>query len=213
MIKPTIDELARRTANIAAEVAKVADECANRSSTIRDRNAHAATLMRAGEQLRELGDRMAVLPANVARGTRDDLALASHGPTTNSARSTYRVLLIDDEAMLRRAMRRLLSPLHDVVVASDGRAALDLLVSGERFDVILCDMVMPVMDGAMFYAELLRTLPMLAPQVIFTTGACSGAAIDKFVAKHDPVILAKPISRELLLAMVNRVGENPNHEA
>ena len=51
------------------------------------------------------------------------------------------------EALVATALRRVLTPEHEVVTLSDGREALRRIAAGERFDVILCDLMMPEMSG------------------------------------------------------------------
>jgi DNA-binding NarL/FixJ family response regulator len=69
--------------------------------------------------------------------------------TTRSQASPIRILLVDDHAMVRRGMRDFLE-LHDdllvVAEAGDGAAAIDLVAS-ERPDVVIMDLLMPVIDG------------------------------------------------------------------
>src|SRR4051794_38301911 len=58
-----------------------------------------------------------------------------------------RILVVDDERLNRMLLRRrLTADGHDVVEAADGREALDVL-RREVIDVVLLDLVMPVMDG------------------------------------------------------------------
>jgi CheY-like chemotaxis protein len=65
-----------------------------------------------------------------------------------------RVLVVDDEPAIGRALARLLErDLHHVVVVGRGEDALHLLLS-ERFDVILCDVTMPEMTGIELYERL-----------------------------------------------------------
>ena len=63
----------------------------------------------------------------------------------------YRVLLVDDHAPLRTALRRLLAHYHGIRIvgeASDGQQAIELIASGLRLpDVILMDINMPKMNG------------------------------------------------------------------
>src|SRR5262249_38893292 len=58
-----------------------------------------------------------------------------------------RILAVDDEALLLKAYRRMLSDVHEVVTALGGHEALRTLQHDASFDVILCDLQMPEMSG------------------------------------------------------------------
>ena len=81
-----------------------------------------------------------------------------------------RVLILDDEAVVGRALQRLLQSQCEVLVLVQGREALAQVASGRRFDAILCDLMMPEMSGPRFYEELSRLAPEQAQRVIFMTG-------------------------------------------
>ncbi len=61
-----------------------------------------------------------------------------------------RLLLIDAEPAVGTSVRRLLQEVHEVHSVQDVRLALQLLSRGERYDAILCDMVLPGMSGVDF---------------------------------------------------------------
>ena len=80
------------------------------------------------------------------------------------------ILVIDDEPSIVHALRRLLQRDGYVVeTAGNGRYALAAL-QAKRYDVILCDLHMPDVDGPAFYAILVRQYPALRHRVIFLTG-------------------------------------------
>lgn len=60
---------------------------------------------------------------------------------------------------------------HDVVAESSGRGALDRIAASDRYDVILCDLVMPWMPGMDLHDELTKADPLSAAAMIFLTGA------------------------------------------
>src|SRR5204862_2714783 len=69
-------------------------------------------------------------------------------PGTAPAVPPGRVLVVDDSRMNRLTLARLLEQLgHAVVEAEDGREALDRLASGGAIDLVLLDVVMPVLAG------------------------------------------------------------------
>jgi DNA-binding NarL/FixJ family response regulator len=80
-----------------------------------------------------------------------------------------RVLVVDDEALFRQGIARLVDAAPDLEVvaqASDGREAV-AVVRAPRPDLVLLDMQMPVMDGLSAAAEILREAP--APAVVILT--------------------------------------------
>ena len=67
-------------------------------------------------------------------------------------------------------MRRLLTPPHEVVEAESGSEALEMLADDRFFDVIICDLMMPEVDGPTVYEALRRSAPDLLKRMVFLTG-------------------------------------------
>ena len=65
-----------------------------------------------------------------------------------------RLLIIDDDAAVGAALKLVLSDEHEVRVDTSARRALERLSGGERYDVILCDLMMPELSGMDFHSEL-----------------------------------------------------------
>jgi CheY-like chemotaxis protein len=79
-----------------------------------------------------------------------------------------RILIAEDEESLRAFVRRALADVgHDVTVAGDGAEALDLLTRG-KFDLLLADIKMPVMDGIALALAAARDFPDL--KILLMTG-------------------------------------------
>jgi CheY-like chemotaxis protein len=86
------------------------------------------------------------------------------------------ILVIDDEPSVVRALAGLLRRDGYLVgTASNGRHALARLQE-QPYDVIVCDLRMPELDGPAFYALLTRQYPALRHRVIFLTGDSEGEA-------------------------------------
>jgi signal transduction histidine kinase len=81
-----------------------------------------------------------------------------------------RILVIDDEVAIGRALKRSLGRYHDVTILTSGREAIALIASGERFDVIISDLMMPEVTGTEIYEELTRIARDQAERMIFLTG-------------------------------------------
>jgi CheY-like chemotaxis protein/two-component sensor histidine kinase len=118
-----------------------------------------------------------------------------------------RVLVIDDEAMIGRAIERSLSREHDVVVAESGDLALRRFRAGERFDVILCDLMMPHVTGMDLYDALVELDRKQADCIVFMTGGAFTERSREFVAKVTNLRIEKPFELTRLRELVNeRIG-------
>ncbi|GMU07981.1 ATP-binding protein [Corallococcus caeni] len=118
-----------------------------------------------------------------------------------ATRNLRRLLLIDDEPAVGSAVSRLLRNLYDVHVIQDAREALRRLSHGEKFDAILCDLMMPGMSGMDFLVELERLAPELAPRTGLMTGGVNPQARE-FVGRRARELLEKPFERDQLCTFV-----------
>jgi CheY-like chemotaxis protein len=111
--------------------------------------------------------------------------------SSNSAR-TATILVIDDEPGIASALVHVLSRSgHTVETAANGRLALAKLAE-RAFDLILCDLRMPELDGPGFYQELARRYPQLLPRIIFLTGDTLSPEARAFLEKVGGARLHKP---------------------
>ncbi|MBL4637600.1 MAG: response regulator [Kofleriaceae bacterium] len=119
--------------------------------------------------------------------------------------STHRakILIVDDELLLRKAFRRMLQGSHDISEAADGQEALALITANPTFfDVVLCDIMMPEFDGLKLYAALETIAPDLRDRVVFISGGAFTDRTSEFVSTTDALILEKPIAGKQLLEAV-----------
>ncbi len=116
-----------------------------------------------------------------------------------------RILVVDDEPRMGKALQRLLAPAHDVAVAQSAREALALVAEGSRFDVVLCDLMMPGMSGMDLHAELARTAPELAARMVFMTGGAYTASAQRFLDAVPNRRLEKPFKPEALEALIDEM--------
>ncbi|MCK6591055.1 MAG: PAS domain S-box protein, partial [Polyangiaceae bacterium] len=131
-------------------------------------------------------------------------------PSTREAHRRGRLLVIDDEVKLGKAIAHELSLEHDAEVVTSGEEALARFRRGERYDVILCDLFMPAMPGMTLYEELRRIAPCQADRMIFLTGGAFTAGARKFLAEIANHSLEKPFDMDRLRDMVREViGERP----
>jgi two-component system, cell cycle sensor histidine kinase and response regulator CckA len=105
-----------------------------------------------------------------------------------------RILVIDDEPMIRSAFGRSLSRDHTLTTPDSARDALELLEHGARFDVILCNVMMPEPTGMDVYDQVLRIDPDQARRMIFMTGGAFDTRSIEFLACLSNLRLEKPFS-------------------
>lgn len=134
-------------------------------------------------------------------GLEPEPAVEAERPIAESS-ARARILLIDDDVMVRRSYRRVLAPHHDVVEATGGKHALGILMRDREFDVLLCDLIMPDCDGTMLYETLGKMAPHLRARMVFMSGGAFTASAKSFVARTHVAVLEKPLSCEDLLGAV-----------
>lgn len=166
--------------------------------------------------VRALGGTIA-FAANPPRGTRFEVRLATaraaapvsvHVPrrTAPPHAGRARVLLVDDEPGMLRAYRRVLTPRHDVIMAASGQQALDIVERDTEFDAVICDFLMPGVDGPMVYQAVAHKDPELASRIVFCTGGAVTHQARAFIRATSNTVLEKPVSPELLLGAIEQLG-------
>ncbi|MFL5293420.1 MAG: PAS domain S-box protein [Myxococcales bacterium] len=113
-----------------------------------------------------------------------------------------RILVIDDEKELLDVTHEGLSALHEVMTTTDARQALEWIAAGTRFDLILCDMMMPLMTGMEFHMRLVTLAPEQADRIVFMTGGAFTPRAREFLARLPNLRLEKPFDLAHVLAMV-----------
>jgi two-component system cell cycle sensor histidine kinase/response regulator CckA len=112
------------------------------------------------------------------------------------------VLVVEDETALATAvMDALRDAGYMVAHAPDGEQALAVL-NEKAFDVVICDLKMPRLDGKAFYRTLAAASPALARRVIFVTGDVAGTDAEDFLEESGCRWLAKPFRLGDLLRTV-----------
>jgi signal transduction histidine kinase len=130
-------------------------------------------------------------------------------PPARAATTSARVLVIDDELALLRVYTRLLRKRHTVVAATSGREAVDLVRGGAAFDAILCDIMMPEMDGIEVYEALGAIDPSLPARIIFCSGGVFTQQAKAFIKTIPNILLEKPFDPDLLLRVIDQVCAGP----
>ncbi len=129
-------------------------------------------------------------------------AVVAHAAgATSPARA--RVLIADDDELVGRSMRRVLRD-HEVVLVAHGRAALDEILRGERFDVVFCDLMMPEMTGMELHARLESDRPDIAESMVFITGGAYTSSAMAFLEAVANERIEKPFDARDVRALVER---------
>jgi signal transduction histidine kinase len=126
------------------------------------------------------------------------MTVDSAQPTGEPSGGPETVLLVEDDAMVRRPMERALTRLgYDVLVAPDGVVALQVIEQhAGRIDLVLTDLVMPRMGGRELVAQLRERYTDL--RVIFMSGYADEPTGSPVVTEGREVFVQKPISIRVL---------------
>jgi len=109
-----------------------------------------------------------------------------------------RVLLVDDDPMVLESLARMLELVHDVVAVPGGASAIE--AADDRFDVVLCDLTMPGIDGLEVLEELARRGQ--KGQLVLMTGAPIDDRLRAHLQRISARILPKPFKLADLDALI-----------
>jgi PAS domain S-box-containing protein len=126
-------------------------------------------------------------------------------PAPGASRRRGRILVIDDDAMVHRTIKRLLRD-HELVVADNAREALACIERGERFDLILSDLLMPIMTGIELHEQITARDPAQARRIVFMTGgALTTRQSEGFLQSVPNATLEKPFGVPEIQSLVERM--------
>ncbi len=153
--------------------------------------------------------------ASSSQGTRFEVRLplntnltpnvrVSRAPESNTDRHARRVLVVDDDRAILRAVQRHLVHAYgyEVVTSSVPEDALEIVAQGS-FDVVICDLMMPDMDGLHFYDTVQHRLSERRPAFVFLSGGVFSQRIRDSVDAGDVPLVPKPIDFEDLARAIN----------
>lgn len=140
-------------------------------------------------------------------------AVAEAAAPVHRGPRALKILAVDDDLLVLKSYRRTLGKQHVMMFAGDGADALALLDLDASFDAILCDLMMPNMDGRRFYEELERRHPKLLNRVVFCSGGTFTAGADQFVKSCERPVLSKPIPPDELLDVLLDVAAKADEDA
>ena len=148
------------------------------------------------------GSRFSVF-LTIAAGRLDaDAPMSDPAPGTSRR---LRLLVVDDEVLVARAVRRVFDKEFRVDVALDGQAALEKLRRAD-YDVVLCDVMMPGISGLDVYRQVRAENEPLARRFVFATGGLFSQELSDNVKRLSNMIVEKPFDpaelRRVILAAV-----------
>jgi CheY-like chemotaxis protein len=129
-------------------------------------------------------------------------AVARVESTTQTARRG-KILIVDDEPMIGTILRRILSANHDLEILQRATEAAEKIRAGERFDIILCDLMMPEMTGMNLHETLLEIAPEQARAMVFLTGGAFTPSAQTFFERVANRRLDKPFQVQQVQTLVS----------
>ncbi len=120
-----------------------------------------------------------------------------------------RILVVDDEPMMLRALERRLAREYDVACAVSGAQALERLSEEGDWDMVLCDVVMPGVDGAAVYRWIQTHRPQLLERTILMTGGAVTSESRRFLDETENLVLPKPLQVPQLLGVLRGMLYEP----
>jgi signal transduction histidine kinase/FixJ family two-component response regulator len=130
----------------------------------------------------------------------------------NATNARGRILVVEDETTVAQLVADVLREEgHDVEATVDSQEGLTR-ISRSRFDLVICDLRMPRLDGLAFYDALVRAGSPIRNRIIFITGDTLAPRSLEFLESHHLPYLAKPFLVEELKLAVDRMLDR-DHEA
>ena len=116
-----------------------------------------------------------------------------------------RVLVIDDEPVLLRGLKRSLSE-HDVTTASSVKQGIQLY-SNHEFDIVFCDLMMPELNGLEFYTRLSALGPTHAERLVLMTGGVFADRLGCTLAEIPSPCILKPFKHGEIERLISQALE------
>jgi len=125
--------------------------------------------------------------------------------TEGRAKHARRVLVVDDDDMLRRILARTLRRTYGVIEVGNAESALEMLAGGQSFDVILCDLNLDGMSGSQFLKQLTIRHPDHAARTIVMSGAPRGTLDEELLLRLEARFVEKPASARVIESAIESV--------
>ena len=147
------------------------------------------------------------IEVRLPRAHATEVSIAANAPARAEPRTARaRLLIIDDEPMLLRSLEQSIEGEHDVVIAPGGGAALEILARDRAFDLVLCDLQMPGVDGIAIHDFLVASAPELLPRLVVMSAGVVTTRASQFMSRVKPRVVGKPIDLDQLLALAREAA-------
>jgi signal transduction histidine kinase/ActR/RegA family two-component response regulator len=137
---------------------------------------------------------------------------APHSELAPSSLRGLRLLIVDDDVLVARAVRRMFDKEFRVEIALDGSSALAKLAEAD-YDVVLCDVMMPGISGLDVYRQVRTNNEGLARRFVFATGGLFSQELSDNVKRLSNMIVEKPFDPEELRRVIKAAIAQPRSVA
>jgi signal transduction histidine kinase len=120
-----------------------------------------------------------------------------------------RILIVDDELTLLSSLRRAIGRDADVSLAKSAAEAMAILEHDDRFDVVLCDIMMPDVTGIELFERVSSANPSLRERFVFMTGGAFSPTTQQFFEQTELPRLEKPFDVRELKRLLRRRAKTP----
>ena len=128
---------------------------------------------------------------------------------TKKSNHRYRLLLIEDDELIRRQLTRLLTQEFIVQTAPSGRIGFATIQQEAQPDLIITDLLMPDGSGIDLYWWLKRYHPSLCEKIVYITGGAHDERIQRFTEQVPNIILEKPIPPKQFIQTIRQLCSHP----
>ncbi len=145
------------------------------------------------------------IPQKISKMTKPKDEVSNEGKTFREDYKGMKVLVVDDNALNIKVAERALSGLNFTIDSVlSGKECIDKIKNGDKYDVILLDIMMPEMSGETTFTELQKIKDFNTPVIALTADAVSGAK-EKYLSEGFNGYIAKPFTRDQIKEKLDKI--------